>query len=87
MTRDQHKARHTALHEAFSELIADYLLHHPESVTSTPTCMELMLWSHRQACNPTETASEAAHAFAVCAHCGNLVTEQTAHVCATEASA
>jgi hypothetical protein len=80
MTHEQHKARHRELHEAFDELIADYLRWHRGSLPSTTTCMDLMKWSFDQTKEPTQDASERAHIFTVCAHCGELLTEER-HVC------
>ena len=55
MTDGEHKARHEALHHAFDELIADFLLHNPGKLPSTTSVYELMVWSHAQTVNPVRT--------------------------------
>lgn len=52
-----HRRRHVALHEAFDELLADYMCHH-RSIRVLPsniTALALMLWSHQQTLKPEPT--------------------------------
>lgn len=51
---EAHRKRHEELHEAFDELVADYLAHHRRKLPSNTTVMELMLWSHRQTQKPDQ---------------------------------
>jgi hypothetical protein len=53
MTAERHRKRHVALHEAFDELIADYLFQVKGSLPSTTTTLQLMAWSHAQTIEPT----------------------------------
>lgn len=82
MTHDEHKARHQVLHEAFDELIADYLRWHKGKRPSNTTMDELMKWSFLQTKEPYVEPGDTAHSFAVCAHCGEQVLETAAHTCA-----
>lgn len=50
-----HKARHKFLHEAFDELVADFILHNIDKSLGNTTVMELMIWSYRQTCKPDES--------------------------------
>lgn len=84
MTHDEHKARHQVLHEAFDELIADYLRWHKGKRPSNTTMDELMKWSFLQTKEPYVDHGDAAHAYAVCAHCGEEVLETAAHTCPQE---
>lgn len=54
MTTDEHRQRHVFLHDAFDELIADYLTWNRGKVPSNTTAMELMEWSHAQTIEPLE---------------------------------
>jgi len=51
---ETHKARHKFLHEAFDELIADFIQHNDGKSPSDTTVMELIMWSHRQTYEPSE---------------------------------
>jgi hypothetical protein len=85
MTHDEHKARHKALHEAFDELVADYLRWNPDKTPSTTTCMDLMIWSHEQTRQPwQEDTTDTAHSISVCGHCGESVTDPASHLCTAE---
>lgn len=53
LNEKRHKARHEELHQAFDELIADYLRHHPRKLPSNTTMLELMTWSFEQTIQPT----------------------------------
>jgi hypothetical protein len=60
MTRDEHRARHVELHEAFDELLADFLANAPgRPLPSTSTLEDLMKWSHRQTVDPDHEARTA----------------------------
>ena len=65
---EEHQIRHEALHQAFDELIADYLAHNPDKLPSTTTCVELMVWSHQQTLNPTDQCERF-----ICAWCGEEI--------------
>jgi hypothetical protein len=55
MERDEHIARHKALHAAVDELFADYIEHHKEQTNFTGMpVIGLLKWSKEQAENPTE---------------------------------
>lgn len=51
---EKHRARHIELHQAFDELLADYLSHHSGKRPSDTTLLELMAWSHGQTVEPSE---------------------------------
>ena len=53
MTQPEHKARHQALHAAFDELLADFIVQHPNDVgVTTKPIFELMTWSAKQTEKP-----------------------------------
>lgn len=54
MTAEEHIEKHKALHKAFDELLADFIIHNPDHRLSTLRVMELVEWSHSQTVNPTE---------------------------------
>jgi hypothetical protein len=85
MTRDEHRARHKALHEAYDELLADYLHWHPTASPHAITALEVLLWSFYQTIEPAQEAGgDTNHVYAVCATCGGLIPDQGWHVCFTE---
>jgi hypothetical protein len=47
-----HRTRHKLLHDHFDELMADYLIYHPQKTPSTTTLTELMVWSYQQTVEP-----------------------------------
>jgi hypothetical protein len=53
LTYVQHKEQHQKLHEAFDELLADYLIE-TKKVPSEITVFELMKWSFAQTLDPGE---------------------------------
>ena len=57
MTREEHIARHIELHHKFDELIADFI-GHTKGLPSKTTVMELMMWSHQQTLDPTESEED-----------------------------
>jgi len=81
MTHDEHQARHQVLHEAFDELIADYLRWNRGKRPGNTTMLELMEWSFLQTRNPSTDPGATAHSYSVCAHCGEPVTDPESHVC------
>lgn len=52
MELQEHKERHTYLHKAFDELLADYI-GHTGKLPSETTLTEFMNWSHEQTIKPT----------------------------------
>jgi hypothetical protein len=52
MTREEHQQEHIALHRAFDQLVADFLMHHPAALPSETTLKQLMEWSYRQTVDP-----------------------------------
>lgn len=55
MNNQEHQARHIALHKAFDELLADYIMHLPYGESALDkTVYELVKWSHDQTIKPTE---------------------------------
>jgi hypothetical protein len=52
MTHEEHRERHKKLHDAFDELLADYLMHNRDALPSKTSCMELASWSHLQTIEP-----------------------------------
>jgi hypothetical protein len=56
MTKEEHRQRHLELHQAFDELLADWIGHQPidsRKGISNTTIAELMRWSHEQCIEPT----------------------------------
>lgn len=53
MTRAKHIARHKILHQAFDELLADWITH-TGRLPSQATIFELMEWSYAQTISPAE---------------------------------
>ena len=53
MTKEEHKQIHIELHQAFDQLIADFISH-TNKFPSTTTLHELIEWSYEQTINPTE---------------------------------
>jgi hypothetical protein len=49
---EHHRLRHVKLHEAFDELLADFLLNHPGKRPGNSTIQELLIWSFRQTMDP-----------------------------------
>jgi len=63
--REIHRKRHLDLHNAFDELLGDYMLHHNLTRPSQITLLQLLQWSHAQTLSPdapdglqTDTARE-----------------------------
>ena len=54
MTPEEHKKRHEELHQAFDQLLADFIVHNTDKLLSNTTVLELVEWSHRQTIAPTE---------------------------------
>lgn len=52
---ETHRQRHVELHQAFDELIADYMRHHPGAYLGDTSLLELIQWSHAQTQEPTPT--------------------------------
>jgi hypothetical protein len=85
MTHDEHKARHKALDDAVLELWADYVRHYPRALPQDTTVGQLITWNLGQLREPTEAGPHTVHSYAVCAHCGESITEPAAtHMCAAE---
>jgi hypothetical protein len=80
MTREEHIARHVALHAALDELFADFLVCNPACIPSTTRIGELMQWSYGQTGDPSE-ACVGVHPRPVCAHCGSAIATGEAHQC------
>ena len=53
LTHDEHKKAHRELHKCLDNLIADYLIHHPERGLNNSTIMDLLEWSYIQTLDPT----------------------------------
>lgn len=52
MTPEEHKQRHIQLHKAFDALLADWIMHHPMSLPSQLTVLDLAKWSYQQTIQP-----------------------------------
>jgi hypothetical protein len=53
MTEEEQRQFHwELLHRALDELLADYLIDHPQSRPSTITVLELLEWSRQQTIQP-----------------------------------
>jgi hypothetical protein len=57
-----HRAQHEKLHRALDELVACFLLAHPEKRPSTTTVLELIEWSHRATIEPMACGTAATEA-------------------------
>jgi len=53
MTPEEHKQKHTELHKALDELVADFIQHTEKHLSKTPI-LELIQWSNSQTHEPTE---------------------------------
>ena len=51
--REEHKARHIALHNALDELVADFI-EHTNIAPGSVTVMDLIKWSYEQTLSPAE---------------------------------
>lgn len=47
LSPEEHRLRHVELHQAFDELLADWIRHVRTARPSTATVLELMQWSHQ----------------------------------------
>jgi hypothetical protein len=56
-----HAARHDKSFDALDELVADYLLHHPNQNPSDFSVQELINWAAQQRVSPTEPPAGEAH--------------------------
>jgi hypothetical protein len=55
MTHEEHRRLHLQLHHALDELLADYVLHHPQQNRILETPLGSFLeWSHQQTIDPAE---------------------------------
>jgi len=52
MTEEEHRKRHTELHEMFDELLADFITHNPTCLPSKTPIIELIKWSSQQTRQP-----------------------------------
>lgn len=52
MDRDSHRVRHLELHNALDELIADFVMHNPDSLPGNTILMDFMRWSYSQTLGP-----------------------------------
>ena len=59
MEPEQHKKRHTELHRALDELVADFITYTGKR-PSQSTVLELMEWSAKQMHKPTPEEAESA---------------------------
>lgn len=55
LSKFDHRRRHIALHKAFDELLADFILH-TGKLPSQTSIFDLMSWSFEQTMEPTEPA-------------------------------
>lgn len=53
MNSEEHRKRHDELHHALDELMADYVMHHPEVSDQEITIEKLKKWNSEQCMNPT----------------------------------
>lgn len=55
MSPEEHRQRHQELHEAFDELLADFLVHNQDALPSKTPIVALMKWSHLQTTHPDDS--------------------------------